>query len=125
MVKLKRIYDTPGPEDGERYLVERLWPRGVSKEAAQISGWLRDIAPSPELRQWYGHDPERWPEFRRRYLVELEDEPHQRDVAFLLDRMRSHDITLVFAARDELHSSAAVLREYLLKCVEEAVDDAG
>lgn len=114
MLKIKRVYEAPSSDDGERYLVERLWPRGIGKDKAQLAGWLKDVAPSPELRDWYGHDREKWPEFRARYLAELGDERHKPQVDFLRERMRETDVTLVFAAREMLHSSAAVLRDYLM-----------
>ncbi|MGC8668741.1 MAG: DUF488 domain-containing protein [Chthonomonadales bacterium] len=123
MVRIKRIYEAPSADDGERYLVERLWPRGIAKDAAQLAGWLKDVAPSPSLRQWYGHDPAKWQEFRRRYLEELTDEQHRPHVEYLRDRMRSGNVTLVFAARDERRNSAAVLRDHLVGHASEAEDD--
>ena len=111
-VRLKRAYAPASRDDGTRILVERLWPRGVSKAAAALAAWDRDIAPSPELRKWYGHDPARWEAFRARYLAELEG--HAADVERLRALARSGPLTLVFAARDAEHSSAAVLREVLL-----------
>ena len=109
--RLKRIYDPPSPQDGRRVLVERLWPRGLRKADAALDEWLRDIAPSPELRRWYGHDPDRWPAFRERYRAELADKPE------LLARLRSYrqegPVTLLFAARDTERNSAVVLRELL------------
>lgn len=112
-VALKRVYDEAAPEDGTRVLVERLWPRGVSKERARVDLWLREVAPSAELRQWYGHDPERWEEFRRRYLAELDGEEQQAGLARLREVARQGPLTLVFAARDAEHSNAAVLRDLL------------
>ena len=111
-VRLKRAYAPASRDDGTRILVERLWPRGVSKAAAALAAWDRDIAPSPELRTWYGHDPARWEAFRARYLAGLEG--HAADVERLRALARSGPLTLVFAARDAEHSSAAVLREVLL-----------
>ncbi|HWO72075.1 MAG TPA: DUF488 family protein [Dehalococcoidia bacterium] len=112
-LSLKRAYEPSSREDGERYLVERLWPRGVSKEALRLTAWLKDVAPSEGLRRWYGHRPERWEEFRRRYLAELE-QPEKRP---LLDDLRAKakagPVTLVFAARDAERSGARVLRDYL------------
>jgi uncharacterized protein YeaO (DUF488 family) len=109
-VRLKRVYEPAADDDGTRVLVERLWPRGVHKEA--VERWERDVAPSPELRKWYGHDPARWEEFRARYLAELRQ--REPDVEALRELARAGRLTLVFAARDPEHSSAAVLREVLL-----------
>lgn len=109
-VALRRVYEVPRPEDGRRVLVERLWPRGVTKAALQAE-WLKDLAPSTELRRWYGHDPARWEEFRRRYRAELAAIPQA--VAALRDSARFGLVTLVFAARDPDHCSAAVLRDLL------------
>jgi len=108
---MKRIYDEPSPADGRRVLVERLWPRGVRKADAALDEWLRDIAPSTELRRWYGHDPEKWAEFRRRYREELAAAPER--IAQLREWAREGPVTLLFAARDSEHSSAAVLKEVL------------
>jgi uncharacterized protein YeaO (DUF488 family) len=109
--RLKRIYEPPDPADGRRVLVERLWPRGVRKADADLDDWLRDIAPSPELRRWYGHDPARWPEFRRRYRQELADRGEL--LAQLQTAAAEGPVTLVFAARDPDHCSARVLKEVL------------
>jgi uncharacterized protein YeaO (DUF488 family) len=111
MLKLKRAYEAPAKSDGMRILVERLWPRGVSKEAAQIDVWLREISPSTELRKWYGHAPERWPEFQKRYRAELDK---LGDVLTLLKYLTQHQtVTFVFAASDEERNSAVVLKAYL------------
>ncbi len=111
-VKLKRAYEPAAADDGRRVLVDRLWPRGVSKADAAIDLWMKELAPSAELRRWFGHRPERWPEFRRRYAAEL------RQRADLLDELRalvrSGKVTLVFSAHDEAHNDAVVLREALL-----------
>lgn len=110
-VRLKRIYDEPSPEDGRRVLVERLWPRGVRKADAALDEWLREIAPSTELRRWYGHDPDKWPEFRRRYREEL---AAREDLLARLQACRSEGpLTLLFAARDTERNSAVVLKELL------------
>ena len=110
-ISVKRVYDPPGPDDGRRVLVDRLWPRGLRKEAAHLDDWLRDIAPSDELRRWYGHAPERWPEFERRYREELLQPPR----AALLDRLANNaPLTLLTATKDVDHSNAAVLRAVLL-----------
>jgi uncharacterized protein YeaO (DUF488 family) len=112
-IHLKRACEPASPDDGTRILVERLWPRGVSKAEAALAAWDRDIAPSPELRKWYAHDPARWEEFRARYRSELDG--HAPDVERLRALARSGPLTLVFAARDPERSSAAVLRELLLR----------
>ena len=114
-IVLKRVYDELEPDDGTRVLVERLWPRGVSKERAHVNLWLKEIAPSHELRTWYGHDPQKFAEFRRRYETELASETGQKALAKLRDLARQGTVTLVFAARDTEHSNAAVLRDLLLR----------
>lgn len=111
MITLKRIYDLPNPNDGYRVLVERLWPRGMSKSRAQVDLWMKEIAPSPELRAWYSHDLEKWDEFKKRYRAELELNPAVDQLQQVL--LLKVKVTFVFAARDEQHSSAWVLREYL------------
>ena len=112
-VKLKRAYEPPAADDGTRILIDRLWPRGVTKERAAIDQWMKDISPSTELRKWFGHDPARWDEFRRRYAKEV----HQH--AELLDQLRSlareGPITLVYSAHDEKHNDAVELRELILR----------
>ena len=113
MVKLKRVYETPNSEDGVRILVERLWPRGLTKEGARIDIWLKDIAPSTELRKWYNHIPERWPEFQKRYQLELEE--NYNVVRGLKKKVDTTDVTLVFAAKDAARNSAVVLKEVLAK----------
>jgi uncharacterized protein YeaO (DUF488 family) len=115
MVALKRVYDEPAPGDGTRVLVERLWPRGLSKERAHIDLWLKEVAPSRELRTWFGHDPAKFAEFRRRYKAELADAAGQAALTKLRDLARQGPVTLVFAARDTQHSNAAVLRDLLLR----------
>ena len=111
-VRLKRAYEAPTKDDGLRILVDRLWPRGVSKEDAAIDRWIKDVAPSTELRKWFGHDPERWNEFRKRYVAEIRDHPDE--LAELRRLARQGPIILVYAARDEAHNDAAVLRQALL-----------
>ena len=111
MFHLKRAYDPASPEDGCRVLVERLWPRGVSKSQAAIDAWLKDVAPSSELRKWYGHDPARWDEFRRRYWAELRS--NRQAVDDLRAKEREGKVTLVYAARDQEHSGALALVEFL------------
>jgi uncharacterized protein YeaO (DUF488 family) len=111
-VKVKRAYDSPSAKDGTRILVDRLWQRGISKEKAALDHWMKDIAPSTELRQWFAHDPERWEEFRRRYAAELRQ--HSDLVTELRSLARHGQITLVHAAHDEAHNDAVVLRDVLL-----------
>jgi uncharacterized protein YeaO (DUF488 family) len=111
-IRLKRAYDLPSADDGTRILIDRLWPRGVKKSSAGIDRWVKDIAPSTALRKWFGHDPARWQEFRRRYAAEIND--HADQLAELRAAAREGPITLVFAARDELHNDAVVLRDALL-----------
>jgi uncharacterized protein YeaO (DUF488 family) len=107
VIRLKRIYDPASSADGFRVLVDRLWPRGISKERATLDLWLRDVAPSDELRRWYAHDPERWPEFQRRYRQELAVNPAIQE---LRDLARSHPVvTLLFAARDSERNEAVAL----------------
>ncbi|MBX6333014.1 MAG: DUF488 family protein [Gemmatimonadaceae bacterium] len=113
MIKLKRAYEPAAREDGRRFLVERLWPRGVKKEALPLDAWLKDVAPSPALRQWFGHDPAKWGEFRRRYFAELRE--HQDALAPLRAAARKGTVTLVYSARDEEHNAAVALKEYLAR----------
>jgi uncharacterized protein YeaO (DUF488 family) len=111
-IRLKRAYEPPSRADGVRILVDRLWPRGVSKDDAALDDWMKDVAPSAALRKWFAHDPERWPEFRRRYRAELKE--HPEDLARLRDLARKKTVTLVYGARDEEHNDAVVLRDVLL-----------
>lgn len=111
-VQLKRAYEAPSPDDGFRVLVDRLWPRGVSKARAHLDLWLKDIAPSTELREWFGHDPAKWDEFRARYHREL-DQNHAA-VGQLMEHAQRGPLTLVYSAKDREHNDAVVLREYLL-----------
>jgi uncharacterized protein YeaO (DUF488 family) len=111
MIKLKRAYEKPAPEDGFRVLVERLWPRGVTKAEAALDLWLKDIAPSPELRRWFGHDPAKWEEFCRRYWSELAEKPEA--VEFLREKVQEGQVTLVYGAKDEEHNAAAALKKFL------------
>lgn len=110
-VKIKRIYDPVAKSDGYRVLVDRVWPRGVSREDAQFEEWARDIAPSTELRRWFGHDPDRFEKFRRRYRDELKG--HREQLQELRKRARKGTVTLLFAARDTEHNNAVVLAELL------------
>lgn len=111
IIQLKRAYEPPAPDDGCRILVDRLWPRAVSKDAAQIDLWLKELAPSAELRKWFGHDPSKWAEFRRRYFRELDEHPDA--VAQLRAVIRKGPVTLVYGARDQEHNDAVALKEYL------------
>jgi uncharacterized protein YeaO (DUF488 family) len=111
-IKLKRAYDTAGSSDGTRVLIDRLWPRGVRKEDAAIDLWAKDLAPSTALRRWFGHDPARWREFRRRYSQEIHQ--HRDRLGELRALAQEGRITLVFAAHDKVHNDAVVLREILL-----------
>jgi uncharacterized protein YeaO (DUF488 family) len=112
-VRLGRVYDDPSPEDGRRVLVDRIWPRGLAKARAGIDDWAKDVAPSTELRRWYGHDPARFEEFRRRYQAELIEPRRQAALRHLRELVRSGPLTLVTATRDVDHSQAAVLVEHL------------
>ncbi len=118
-IQLKRAYDPPMETDGERLLVDRLWPRGLRKDAAQLSAWLKNLAPSDDLRRWFGHDPSRWQEFQERYRVELrvpEKEPLIRELA---QKARQGKVTLVFAAHDISHNNAVVLKAVIERYIEE------
>jgi uncharacterized protein YeaO (DUF488 family) len=111
MIKLKRAYDPVSPADGIRLLVERLWPRGLSKEKLKLDGWIREVGPTTELRKWFGHDPAKWTQFRRKYFRELESHPETwRRIASLA---RRGTVTLVYSSHDEDHNNAVALREYL------------
>lgn len=115
-VDIKRVYEQAADEDGVRILVDRLWPRGVSKERAALSGWLKDVAPSPDLRRWWHHDPDRFEDFARRYRTELDDNPALED---LLSIVREHDrTTLVYAAKDPAVNHALILRGYIRQALE-------
>ncbi len=111
MIKVKRVYDPAAPEDGLRVLVDRLWPRGLSRERAQVNLWLKDIAPDSELRKWFSHDPERWPEFKRRYFAELAT---QTDLlATIAEEARDGVVTILYGAKDRQHNNALALKEYM------------
>ena len=110
-IDLKRAYEPPAASDGWRVLIDRIWPRGIAKEDLQVDAWLKDAAPSAELRKWFGHDPKKWDEFKQRYARELDQ---RRDaIEQLVERARTGRVTLVFGARDTAHSNAAALKEYL------------
>lgn len=114
-VAQKRVYEEPEPSDGVRVLVDRLWPRGLSKERAHVDVWLKDVAPSRDLRTWFGHDPAKFDEFRRRYEAELAQEPGRAALAELREMARKQHVTLIFAAHDTEHCNAVVLRELLAR----------
>ena len=111
MIKLKRVYESMGNRDGKKFLVERLWPRGVKKTALANAVWLKDVAPSTELRKWFAHDPKRWEEFQRRYRVELK--AHQAVLESILEAARRGTVTLLYSSHDTEHNNAVVLRDYL------------
>ncbi|MFF5289059.1 DUF488 domain-containing protein [Paractinoplanes globisporus] len=112
-VRLRRVYEGPSPEDGVRVLVDRVWPRGLTKAAVHLDEWVKDIAPSTQLRRWYGHQPERYTEFRRRYLIELRDAQPAATIDRLRKLARTGPVTLLTATKDVEHSQAAVLIEVL------------
>lgn len=111
MIRTKRTYDPPARADGRRFLVERLWPRGMKKTELEMDAWLKEVAPSTELRRWFGHKPERWKEFQRRYAKELDG--NAKAWQPILDASKKHAVTLLYSARDVEHNGALVLRNYL------------
>lgn len=113
MIVIKRVYEPPSPADGHRVLVDRLWPRGVKREDAAVGEWLKELAPSPDLRRWFAHDPERWPEFARRYREELQAPAAAAQIGHLRELAKRGTVTLLYAARDERHNNAEVLRSIL------------
>ncbi|HEX2988733.1 MAG TPA: DUF488 family protein [Chloroflexota bacterium] len=114
-IAIKRAYEEPGPDDGFRVLIDRLWPRGMKKETLSLDGWMKEIAPSDELRRWFGHDPAKWEEFRRRYREELSSPERSRLANGLVHYAEQGKVTLVYGAKDEEHNDAVVLRELLLQ----------
>ena len=110
-IKIKRVYEKPSKEDGMRILVDRLWARGLTKEKAAIDLWLKEIAPSTELRKWFAHDPKKWTEFRKKYLQELKDKEEQ--ISIIKEHLKKEAVTLVYGAKDEEHNEAHVLEELL------------
>lgn len=112
-IALKRAYDPPETRDGLRILVDRVWPRGLSKDALHLDGWYKDLAPSTQLRKWFGHDPDRWSEFQKRYRAELRGEEAREPLAQIAKLARRGKVTLVYGARDEEHNQAIVLRDLL------------
>lgn len=112
-LRLKRAYELATPDDGLRILIDRLWPRGVSKAEAKLDDWMKDVAPSTELRQWFSHDPARWAEFQRRYRVELQQ--HSEELNHIRALAKKQTVTLIYSAHDEAHNDAVVLRDVLLE----------
>lgn len=110
-INIKRVYESPDKKDGTRILVDRLWPRGLTKEKAKVDLWLKDIAPSAKLRKWFGHDPEKWMEFKKRYRAELNE--NAASVSQLKEQIKKGTVTLVYGAKDEEHNDAFFLKEYL------------
>jgi uncharacterized protein YeaO (DUF488 family) len=108
---MKRIYEPPARSDGTRILVDRLWPRGVARDEASLDAWIKDVAPSDTLRRWYSHDPEKWPEFRARYIAELKYNPAVVELQDMAPKSKT--LTLLFAAKDNLRNNAMVLQEFL------------
>ena len=110
-IKVKRVYEKPNAKDGFRILVDRLWPRGLTKEKAAADLWLKDIAPSTELRKWFNHDPEKWKEFQKKYQKELEE--NKEVVSVLKEHVKQGPVTLLYAAKDETHNEALVLKDFI------------
>jgi uncharacterized protein YeaO (DUF488 family) len=113
MIKTKRVYERPDPDDGTRFLVERLWPRGMKKESLHMEAWLKDVAPSNDLRRWFAHDPAKWAEFERRYFAELDAGPEA--LKPIIEAERKGDVTLLYSAHDTEHNNAIALQEYIRK----------
>jgi len=113
MIKIKRVYDPSAEEDGFRILVDRLWPRGLTKEKAKVDLWLKEIAPSNELRKWYSHDPKKWTEFRKRYFDDLGTK--RELVNEIIQQMKEGDVTLLYSSKEEKLNNAVALKEYILK----------
>lgn len=111
MIQLKRVYEAAEKSDGVRFLVERLWPRGIRKEALHLDAWIKDVAPSTELRQWFSHDPAKWQEFQRRYFAELDAKPEA--LAPIRTAAHKGKVTLLFSSHDEQHNNAVALKAYL------------
>ncbi len=113
MLKVKRVYEKAEPSDGTRFLVERLWPRGMKKEALEMDAWLKDVAPSSDLRRWFGHDPSKWDEFQKRYWSELKNNPDAWSP--ILRAVKQGDVTLLYSAHDTEHNNALALMRFLEK----------
>jgi uncharacterized protein YeaO (DUF488 family) len=112
-IKIKRVYEQPDKDDGRRILVDRLWPRGLTKEKAGVDLWLKEIAPSTELRKWFGHDPDRWEEFKERYRAELEEAGKMEVLRNIAERAREENVTLLFGAKDTRHNDARALEAFI------------
>lgn len=111
-IRVKRVYETPSPDDGMRVLVDRLWPRGLSRDKARVDLWLKELAPSTELRKWFNHEPAKWDEFRRRYLQELQQQPEA--LAHAIDAMGTGPVTLLFGSKETRFNDAVALRDFIL-----------
>lgn len=111
VIRVKRVYDAPAGDDGYRVLVDRLWPRGMSWERSRVDLWLKDIAPSDELRRWFNHEPEKWAEFKRKYFAEIKERTEA--LGSLLDKLKTERVTLLYGARDQQLNNATALKEYL------------
>jgi uncharacterized protein YeaO (DUF488 family) len=111
MITIKRVYDRPEPTDGTRFLVERLWPRGMKKGTLRLDGWFKDVAPSAALRRWFGHDPTKWQEFQRRYFAELDSKPAAWQP--IAEAAQRGDVTLLYSARDTEHNNAVALKAFV------------
>jgi uncharacterized protein YeaO (DUF488 family) len=113
MITIKRVYDRPEPIDGTRFLVERLWPRGMKKDTLRLDGWLKEVAPSDALRRWFGHDTAKWQEFQRRYFAELDSKPEAWQP--ILKAAQRGNVTLLYSARDTAHNNAVALKAYIVR----------
>jgi uncharacterized protein YeaO (DUF488 family) len=113
LIKIKRIYDPPSDEDGYRVLVDQLWPRGLKKEEAQVDRWVKEIAPTTELRKWYNHDPDKWPEFKRRYFAELDE--HTEFINEFTKTIKERNVTFLFSSKELKLNNAVALKEYIEK----------
>jgi uncharacterized protein YeaO (DUF488 family) len=122
MIQAKRVYDRPEPTDGARFLVERLWPRGVKKTALPLTGWLKEVAPSDTLRRWFGHDPTKWAEFQHRYFAELDSRPEALHA--ILEASRQGRVTFLYSARDTEHNNAIALKIYVEDLLRRAAERA-
>ena len=111
MIKIKRIYESPARDDGVRILVDRLWPRGLSKEKAKVDLWLKEVAPSDRLRKWYSHDPQKWDQFKQNYFKELEHP--QEGIRLIVEKMREGNVTFLFSSKEERLNNAVALKEYI------------
>ncbi|MEO5648686.1 MAG: DUF488 domain-containing protein [Ginsengibacter sp.] len=109
--KIKRVYEKPDKEDGFRVLADRLWPRGLTKEKAAVDLWLKEIAPSTELRKWFAHDPEKWNDFKKKYVAELKE--NKEPVSILKEKIKEGTVTILYGAKDEVHNEAQVILDYV------------